>query len=227
MAAFRMAFERGDRAIELDVHLTADEELLVCHDPDTLRTTGTKQVIRESCLQDLSALDAGSWKGRRWAGEKLPSLDRVLAELPAEVRCFIEIKVGPEAVPALEKLVRRHDSKDAQLVIISFEASTIGQVKRRLPYLEAHLLAWFERQADADLVAHQHDRLCLVDRRPADWASTMSPWIIPSCMPKLSGLALYAWTVDRLAARWQRSKIRRRRHYHEQGRLDAEQLGGH
>ena len=202
MAAFRLAFERGDRAIELDVHLTRDEELLVCHDPDTLRTTGTKQIIRESCLQDLSALDAGSWKDRRWAGEKLPSLDRVLAELPAEVRCFIEIKVGPEAVPALEKLVRRHDSKDAQLVIISFEASTIAEVKRRLPYLEAHLLAWFEH--DKQTLTWSPTAQHLIDYA---WSIGANGLGLDHVGPvdhsfvqqaKLSGLALYAWTVDDL-----------------------------
>ncbi len=202
MAAFRLAFERGDRAIELDVHLTRDQELLVCHDPDTSRTTDTKRVIRESTLHDLSALDAGSWKGRQWAGETLPSLDRVLAELPAHVRCFIEIKVGPEAVPALEKLVKRHESKDAQLVIISFEAPTVAEIKRRLPYLEAHLLSWFEhdKQTLTWSPTAQHlidfawsigaDGLGLDHVGPVDHSFVQQA--------KLSGLALYAWTVDDL-----------------------------
>ena len=37
MASFRLAWERGDDAIELDVHLTKDGQLIVCHDPDTKR----------------------------------------------------------------------------------------------------------------------------------------------------------------------------------------------
>src|SRR5687768_12050974 len=42
MAAFRLAWEREVPAIELDVHLTKDGQLIVCHDPDTERTTGKK-----------------------------------------------------------------------------------------------------------------------------------------------------------------------------------------
>src|SRR5438477_1876233 len=77
LAAFRLAWERHDDAIELDVHLTADGQLIVCHDPDTRRTTGVKKVIKETPLAELRELDAGRWKGPQWAGEKLPTLDEV------------------------------------------------------------------------------------------------------------------------------------------------------
>jgi glycerophosphoryl diester phosphodiesterase len=200
LAAFRLAFERCDTAIELDVHLAADGELIVCHDPDTLRTTGVKKVIRETTLQELQKLEAGSWKGPQWAEEKLPALEEVLAELPHGKRCFVEIKTGPESLPALERLVRRYQSKDAQIVIISFEADTIASVKRSLPFLEAHLLSWFE-----------HDKLTLT------WSPTAQNLIdyarsigadglgVEHTGPvdesfvrqvKLAGLKLYSWTVD-------------------------------
>src|SRR3954447_1104654 len=66
MAAFRLAWERKDDAIELDVHLTRDEVLLVSHDADTARTTGIAKVIKDSTMEELRALDAGRWKGPRW-----------------------------------------------------------------------------------------------------------------------------------------------------------------
>ena len=200
LAAFALAFERLDEAIELDVHLTVDDQLIVCHDADTLRTTGVKHVIRETSLRELQKLDAGSWKGPRWAGEKLPSLDEVVAGLPPGKRCLIEIKIGPEAVPVLERLVKTHASKDAQLVIISFEAGTIAAVKRKLPYLEAHLLSEFE-----------HDKLTLTwsptaqhlidfarsigaDGLGVDHAGPIDESFVRQV--KLSGLKVYSWTVD-------------------------------
>ena len=54
-------------------------------------------MIRETALRDLQKLDAGSWKGRVWAGERLPSLDEVVAGLPPGKRCFIEIQIRFEA----------------------------------------------------------------------------------------------------------------------------------
>ncbi len=198
--AFRLAFARLDRAIELDVHLTADDELIVCHDADSLRTTGVRHVLRATKLRVLQQLDAGSWKHPQWAGERLPSLDEVVDELPPDTRCFIEIKVGPEAVPALERVARRHESKDAQLVVISFHAETIAVVKRKLPYLEAHLLSEFE-----------HDKLTLTwsptaqhlidfarsigaDGLGVDHTGPIDESFVRQV--KLSGLKLYSWTVD-------------------------------
>ena len=65
LAAFNLAWKRGADAVELDVHLTADGHLIVCHDDNTERTTGRKLVIRQSTLAELRTLDAGAWKGAR------------------------------------------------------------------------------------------------------------------------------------------------------------------
>ena len=78
MAAFRLAWERKDRAIELDVHLPRDGALIVSHDADTKRTTGTKMAIKESLEAELRALDAGRWKGPLAGGE--PGFGRSLVE---------------------------------------------------------------------------------------------------------------------------------------------------
>src|SRR3954470_13597201 len=82
MAAFLLAWERRVGAIELDVHLTRDGELIVSHDADTRRTTGTSKVIKDSTLDELRPLDAGRWKGPRWAGERMPTLGEALATIP-------------------------------------------------------------------------------------------------------------------------------------------------
>src|SRR3954454_19895588 len=74
MAAFRLAWERQVPAIELDVHLTKDGALICSHDPNTKRTTSVPKEIKESKLEELRPLDAGRWKGERWAGERMPTL---------------------------------------------------------------------------------------------------------------------------------------------------------
>jgi glycerophosphoryl diester phosphodiesterase len=200
LAAFRLAWERGVKAIELDVHLTRDGELIVSHDGDTKRTTGTPGAIKESTLEELRRLDAGRWKGPRWEGEKLPTLGEALATMPEGARCFIEVKVGPESVPALVKAVRASGKRPEQLVVISFNAATVAEAKRRLPELEAYLLASFKKDKETgtwtpgvdELIAKAKeigaDGLDLSYKGPdvAEYAPRV----------KAAGLGLYVWTVD-------------------------------
>src|SRR4051794_35650169 len=200
MAAFRLAWERKVDAVELDVHLARDGTLVVCHDPDTKRTTGVPRRIKDSTWDELKGLDAGRWKGPAWAGEKLPTLGDALATIPDGARCFIEVKVGPEAVPALVEAVRRSGKKPEQLAVISFKAETVAEAKRRLPELKAYYLAEFKRDESTgawtpgvdDLVAQARtiraDGLDLSFKGPIDRAFVERV--------KAAGLELYVWTVD-------------------------------
>src|SRR5690242_8830167 len=78
VASFREAWRQGADAAELDVHLTKDGRLVVIHDGDAKRTTGSPLKVREATLAELRRLDAGAWKGARYAGEKLPTLAEML-----------------------------------------------------------------------------------------------------------------------------------------------------
>jgi glycerophosphoryl diester phosphodiesterase len=200
LAAFRLAWERNVSAIELDVHLTRDGRAVVSHDADTKRTTGVEKVIVESTLAELRALDAGRWKGERWAGERLPTLEDALATIPAGGRCFVEIKVGPEAVPAVRTAIRESGRKPGQFVIISFNLETVAEAKRQLPEIEAYYLASFRQDERTgawtpsidELIARARaarlDGLNLAFRGPVDSAAVRRI--------KAAGLGIYVWTVD-------------------------------
>src|SRR4051812_29446250 len=107
LASFDLAWSRGDEAAELDIHLTKDGKLIVSHDPDTKRLPegGVELVIKDHTADELRKLDVGSWKDPKFAGQRLPLLDEVLARLPADPsrRQLIEVKVGPEAIPELTR----------------------------------------------------------------------------------------------------------------------------
>lgn len=200
MAAFRLAWERGVPTIELDVHLTADGELILSHDPNTRRTTGVDRVIRQSSLAELRGLDAGRWKGERWAGERMPTLGEVLASIPSGGRALIEIKEGPEAVPALVEAVRSSGKGPEQLAVISFNLQTVAEAKRRLPRVPAYYLSSF-RQDQAtgawtpsvdELIRQARsagaDGLDLSFRGPIDRETVRRV--------RAAGLELYVWTVN-------------------------------
>jgi glycerophosphoryl diester phosphodiesterase len=141
MAAINLGWKLGADAVEFDVHLTRDGRLAVVHDKDMKRTSGQKLVVVESTLAELQALDVGRWKGEQFAGERVPTIGQVLATVPEGKRLFIEVKVGPEAVPALVEAVRRSGKKPQQLVVISFNADTIALAKQKLPELKMYYLA--------------------------------------------------------------------------------------
>ncbi|SIN86725.1 glycerophosphoryl diester phosphodiesterase [Singulisphaera sp. GP187] len=200
LAAFRLAWERKVPAIELDVHLSKDGILAVCHDADTKRTTGVSKKIKETNWDELRTLDAGSWKAAKWSAEKLPRLEEALATIPAGARCFIEVKVGAEAIPALVKAVRESGKKPEQLVVISFQADAVAEAKRQLPELKAFYLASFKQDKETkvwtpsidDLIAKakaiKADGLDLAAKGPLDRALAQKI--------KDAGLELYVWTVD-------------------------------
>src|SRR5512140_126848 len=73
LAAFRQALEDGAQAIELDVRLTADEEVIIFHDRNLNRTTNGRGKAGRYRLAELRRLSAGSWFHPKFAREKIPT----------------------------------------------------------------------------------------------------------------------------------------------------------
>lgn len=139
LASFNLGWAQGADAGECDIHLTRDRQLVVIHDEDTRRTTGVAGRIAGRTLAELRALDAGRWKARRWAGEKIPTLAEALATIPRGKRLFIEIKSGPETVPVLARLLKRSRLPLKRVVIIGFSLPVMTLAKRALPKVAVYL----------------------------------------------------------------------------------------
>lgn len=110
LPSFAAALELGAEGFELDVHRTADGEIVVFHDDTLERTTDGRGAISEKTLEELRRLDAGhrfSTDGRtfpfRGAGIVIPTLEEVLDTFP-DVPVIIEIK---QIVPPMEKELAR------------------------------------------------------------------------------------------------------------------------
>jgi glycerophosphoryl diester phosphodiesterase len=134
LASFGLAWERDDPTVETDIHLTSDGKLIISHDFDTERTTGTKLVIKDHTLAELRELSAGHWwKDPKWESLKLPTLEEVFQQMPPGKSIFVEIKIGPEAVPALKKAVEEAKRPAQNIVIISFKIDSCREAKKALP----------------------------------------------------------------------------------------------
>lgn len=97
LASFRSALELKPDMIETDLHMTSDGHLVIMHDHAVDRTTNGSGLVREKTLSEIRTLDAGSWKGEAFRGEKVPTFEEfldLLADVPG-LLYNIELKDYP------------------------------------------------------------------------------------------------------------------------------------
>jgi glycerophosphoryl diester phosphodiesterase len=107
LAAFRAAIAAGCDMIELDVHLSRDKRLVVIHDDTLKRTTDGRGEVADRSLRELRQLDAGAWFASGFAGERIPTLEEVLALARSRIGLNIELKNGPALPYTMEALADR------------------------------------------------------------------------------------------------------------------------
>jgi len=201
LSAINLAWEQGADAVEVDVHLSRDGRVVVIHDDDTRKTARVKQKVYEQDWRDLQKLDVGRWKGSKWAGERIPDLEQVLAAAPSGKRLFVEVKCGDQFVEAAAKLLTPHTA--AALVIIGFCLETMKQVKQRFPALEVCWIVEFKRNlgsarwspSPAKVIAQT--RAAGLDGIDVGVKGPITPAFVQQA--KEAGLRFYVWTVDSVA----------------------------
>ncbi|MGA9120622.1 MAG: glycerophosphodiester phosphodiesterase family protein [Bacteroidota bacterium] len=134
MVAFRRAAAAGADMIELDVRLTADDVLVVFHDRQLRRTTNGRGAVRNRTVDELNRLDAGSWFSHRYAGEQIPALITVLAQLPGRVGLNIEVKTDGDRRSASKLAsglaeILRDAAKGRALLVSSFDHSFLRRYR--------------------------------------------------------------------------------------------------
>ena len=145
--AIRHALDAGAPAIELDVHATADGELVVCHDATVDRTTDRTGDIASFTLEELRQLDFSYWwipgadvtPGRpadeypfrgRAPGDPsfgITTLREVLEQFPGAVLNLDIKQTAPVVAPyeaALARMLREYGRSDDVIVASFLDAAT-------------------------------------------------------------------------------------------------------
>jgi glycerophosphoryl diester phosphodiesterase len=102
-------------------------------------------VVKETSFAELQQLDVGLWKGERWHGELIASLDEVLAVVPNGKKVVIELKDGPEIVTPLAAVLARASIASENILIISLVDETIVECKQQLPHIKWHWLSGYKQ----------------------------------------------------------------------------------
>ena len=206
LLAVMKGIEAGADGIEFDVYNSKDRVPVLLHDKTVDRTTDGKGEVAELTLAELSKLDAGSWKGKQFAGEPVPTLLDVLKKMKAtKAKAMVEIKqngIAREVVAA----IREADMVE-QAVAISFSDRTCADVHALEPRLPVALVVGGKpKKTAAGRAAYLATRAKKCGATVLDLNFQM---VTPELVAGLNrrGFAVWCWTVNDEAiidilARW-------------------------
>ncbi|MBX3194388.1 MAG: glycerophosphodiester phosphodiesterase family protein [Schumannella sp.] len=136
MPAFQAAFADGLRVVETDVQLSADGEPVLMHDATVDRTTDGTGRVENLTLDELLALDAGSWYAPEFVGTRIPRLGEFLDLLAATpgTTALVELKeywTREEIAGILDDIYLR--GVQDRVVFASFHLGTIANLGEAAP----------------------------------------------------------------------------------------------
>lgn len=126
LPAFRLAAERG-YGIELDVHITADDRVIVFHDDDLLRMCGVDAKTEDLTYAQLRELTLAGTEHR------IPLFSEVLEVYAGAGPMVLEFKTGPRKYELCEKTVELLQDYPGDVCIESFDPRIVGWFKRNAP----------------------------------------------------------------------------------------------
>ncbi|WP_443075891.1 glycerophosphodiester phosphodiesterase [Streptomyces sp. TRM 70351] len=209
LAAADKARELGIDWVENDVQRTRDGVLVVLHDDSLKRTTDVEEVfpdrspwkVADFTAAEIARLDAGSWFGEQYTGERVPTLARFLDRMTANhQKLLLEIK-KPELYPGIEQDVLTELGErgwltpghlSARLVVQSFDAGSLRRVHDLEPAVRTGFLG-------TPAVAELPHYAAFADQvNPRH--TTVTPEYVRAVQrtpgPDGERLELFTWTVD-------------------------------
>jgi glycerophosphoryl diester phosphodiesterase len=192
----------GASAVECDIHLTKDAQIVLIHDPNTLRTAGIDISVKDANYSELKQLDVGSFKDTKYAGEKIPLLADIIRTIPSDKKkkLFIEIKCGPEILPHLNQVIENSEKKE-QIVFIGFNIDTVSQLKKVMPDIPAFWLVMTDKdKKTGKWIPHNSDLItktkkCGIDGLGLHWAGLNKSFVQKA---HKESLGVHVWTVDKI-----------------------------
>jgi len=164
IAGLRAGLAHGFHAVEFDVMLSQDGIGVVMHDPDFGRTVAGRGSVASSTAAALQAMDAGSWFGPQFAGERVPLFTEFFEFCTANrIWMNIEIKPAPGHDAATGDWVARTTAELVSTLVPDPKVDTGSAVG---PLLSSFS---FEALAAARDAAPDMPRAYLLDKIPDDW----------------------------------------------------------
>lgn len=159
IAAVRKAIEDGADMVEIDVQETADGVVVVFHDSDFMKLSGSRLKIWDATMDDLKDMDIGSWFAPEFRGERVPTLADVLAVCKGNIGVNIELKYyghDDQLEQRVADIVNQYQMAD-DVIAMSLKVDAVEKMKQICPDWKVGLLlsvyAGNLKKLNADFVA--------------------------------------------------------------------------
>ena len=128
LEAFRLAI-KNNVAIELDIHLTKDNDLVVIHDEKLERLTGKEGIVEDLTTKELQE------NYKLLDGQKIPRFEEVLELVNEQVPILVELKVFRKNYKPLakkaEEVLSKYIKDKKNIVLISFDPRSLWPFKHK------------------------------------------------------------------------------------------------
>ncbi|MEK7833304.1 MAG: glycerophosphodiester phosphodiesterase family protein, partial [Acidobacteriota bacterium] len=192
LAAFALAIVQGAQMIELDLHCSSDNQVVVIHDETLDHTTNLKGRVDQLTLAEIKQAAVGEGDGK---GERVPTLDETLDLTTGKLRLYLEIKDARAAAETL-RIVRARQCQD-EVMLASFDIELMRRLGEEVSDIELGVILgnetlnpivrWREAFPWIALRRINYQVLCMQVELCYGYLARQT---------KASGKKLYVWTAD-------------------------------
>ena len=213
LAGLRVAAALGVTGVEFDVMLCADGTPVLIHDETLERTTDGHGRVADTSLESLRRLDAGSWFGSLFKGEKLPTFGEA-ASLCRELGLWANVEIKPAAGfevatgAAVARQARQFWPEGKGVLLSSFSLPALRAARDAAPGLPRALLLetvvpdWKRQLADSGSVSLHVDASRLTRAQAAEVRATGVPLACYTVNDPEAASRLLSWGVAALFSDW-------------------------
>lgn len=138
--AYRRAVDKGAKVIEMDIHLSKDNEIIILHDDTLDRTTNATGQIADYTMEELDFVFTN-----KAYNETLPTLEWAFNEFGDGVKYYIEVKSEQHRVETINnRLIQLIDKYDIRpnCRVISFFPNILSYLKKHAPDIKKSFLVY-------------------------------------------------------------------------------------
>ncbi|MBC7004493.1 glycerophosphoryl diester phosphodiesterase [Photobacterium sp. BZF1] len=194
LISIQKAADAGVSWVEIDTQLSADGIPVVFHDETVNRCTNGKGKIADLTLAQLKSLDAGSWFGEAFTGEKIPTLSEALDTcLALDLTLNLELKIHHEEhtaplIDAVVALIKEKNYPIDKLLFSSFQKPALELCQQQMPEVRRGFICEVWNDYSLTSIATSQPYSVHIDHR------ILTPTIAKNI--KDAGYVLKIWTLN-------------------------------
>ena len=197
LASVKLAWKKNADAVEIDIRMTKDNQIVVIHDSNIKRIWGQNKTVKNSTLSELKQINI---LNSGYPNEKIPTLKEIYATVPANKKLIVEIKTGSEIIPFLKSETEISGLNNDQIEFISFNFDTVSNIKKEMPQYKMLWIRQLKNYLFHKIFPFKIDEIikrakdCSLDGFDLYAGKIIKPEFVDKI--KSSGLSVYLWTVN-------------------------------